>query len=260
MRAPDLGEHKTPGHFRILMLGDSTLAGTKVSNDELYSSLLEKKLNEAAGTPKFEVMNMGVNAWGPAHEYAFVKKFGSFEADLAILCGPIYNCSRPLYGLENLPFFPADHPPRLALEHVAYQLIFEYRQKVQGIPFWGIGQAWENQSQQGLVAWEGMAEFLQQNHAEVMIELLPRAATALGTPVEATDPGPRQFAQLQERVKRLGVYANLMGPVFKGVARAKDVYHDGVHFDRLGHRLYADYLFEELRQHSPRIKEALEHR
>src|SRR5207249_3377369 len=65
MRSPDLTPQKAPGHVRILMLGDSTLMGTYVSNHELYSTLLEKKLNTAAGAPIFEVLNMGVNAWGP---------------------------------------------------------------------------------------------------------------------------------------------------------------------------------------------------
>jgi lysophospholipase L1-like esterase len=257
MRAPDLTEHKKPGHFRILMLGDSTLAGTRVSNDELYSSLLEKKLNEAAGAPVFEAMNMGVNAWGPYHELGYVKKFGSFEADLAIICGPVTNCYRPLFGLDRLPHQPANRPPRLALEHVFYQLVWQYRQSVLGRAPWELrDDTVAIQGNNGVEAYGELAEVLQKDGAEVIVEMLATKMVVLGLTEQDADP---LFEKVKQRVGQLGIFANRAGPIFKGVAPAKELYHDAVHFDRLGHRLYADYLFEQLRQHSPRIKKALDH-
>jgi hypothetical protein len=238
------------------MLGDSTLAGTFVNNDELYSSLLEKRLNEAAGAPVFEAMNMGVNAWGPQHELGFVKKFGSFEADLAIICGPVTNCYRPLYGLDRLPFLPANHPPRLALEHVAYQLVWQYRQGALGRAPWELGEAAVIQASNGVEAYGKLAETLQNQGAEVIVEMLPDKAVVLGLKAAGVDP---LFESVKQRVGQLGVVSNCVGPIFKGVEPTKELYHDPVHFGRLGHRLYADYLFEQLRKHSPRIKKALEH-
>jgi lysophospholipase L1-like esterase len=258
MRAADIADQKAPGQFRILMLGDSTLAGTRVSNDELYSSLLEKKLNEAAGSAKFQVMNMGVNAWGPFHERAFVRKFGTFQADLAIIGGLVYNCYRPLYGLESLPYFPARHPPRLALEHVAYTLLWQYRHRVMGPEHWLEGETAAAQALKGVEAYGEMAEFLQKNNAETMFQMLPGMHTTLGQPVGLTDSAQMLMEKVRGRVKALGIYANLVGPIFKGVTPVKEIYHDGVHFDRLGHRLFAEYLFEQLREHSPRVKKALE--
>jgi hypothetical protein len=255
MRAADVADRKAPDHFRILMLGDSTLAGTRVSNAELYSSLLESKLNKAAGSAKFQVMNMGVNGWGPFHERAFVQKFGTFEADVAIICGPIYNCYRPLYGLESLPFFPARHPPRLALEHVAYTLLWQYRHRVMGPAPWMESEA---QAFKGVEAYGDMAEFLQKNDAEVMFQMLPPKQITLGHPPDPADPGSMLIEKMRERLRASGVYANLAGPIFKGVTPANEIYHDAVHFDRLGHRLYADYLFAQVREHSTRVKKALE--
>jgi hypothetical protein len=258
--AADISDQKPPGKFRILMLGDSTLAGTRVGNAELYSSLLEKKLNDACGAAKFRVMNMGVNGWGPFHEGAFVRKFGTFEADVAMICGPIYNCYRPLYGLEILPFFPARHPPRLALEHVAYTLIWQYRQGVLGPSHWVEAETAPAQALKGVEAYGAMAEFLQKNNAEVMFQMLPHSSTTLGQSVDPADPAQMLMEKVRERVRGLGVYANLAGPIFQGVTPVKEIYHDGVHFDRRGHRLYADYLFEQIREHSPRVKNALERR
>jgi hypothetical protein len=221
--------------------------------------MLEKKLNEAAASARFQVMNVGVNAWGPFHERGFVRKFGTFQADVAIICGPIYNCYRPLYGLESMPFFPARRPPRLALEHVAYTLLWQYRERVLGpAPYYATSETATTQALKGVEAYGDMAEFLQKSDAETMFQMLPNMRATLGQPVDPADPAQMLMEKVRERVKALGVYANLVGPIFRGVTPANEIYHDGVHFDRLGHRLYADYLFEQLREHSPRVKKALE--
>lgn len=258
MRNPDLPPVKTPGHVRILLLGDSTLAGTWVSNDELYSSLLEKKLNAAAGAPVFEVMNMGVNAWGPFHELAFVKKFGAFDADIAVICGPIYNCYRPMYGLERPEFFSADHPPKFALQQVVYQLFLQYRSKQLGMPAWGrAGEHADAQALRGLEAYAELARFLQQQGVEVLMQMLPSKAETLGA---TRDAGTQRLVdQLTQRLAPLGVPVDCAGQIFKDSGPANRIYHDHVHFDRLGHRLYADYFANRLVQVSPRVKQRLEH-
>ena len=252
MRSPDLSSHKTPGHVRILMLGDSTLAGTYVSNDELYSSLLGQKLNAAAGAPVFEVMNMGVNAWGPLHELAFVRKFGTFEADLAIICGPLYDAYRPRYELESLPFYPAPRSPRFAIEQILYELGWRFRAARLGPPWWADSPA---QAERGLAAYVELAEHLRQHDVEVLFEMLPSASETLGR--ETDIRGHQLMTELAPRLDKLGVPADYPGAIFKDVKPTSKLYHDGVHFDRLGHRLYAEYLVERLLQNSPRVKKAL---
>lgn len=255
MRSPELPPTKPPGHIRILMLGDSTLAGTRVSNGELYSSLLEKKLNAAAGAPVFEVMNMGVNAWGPHHELAFVKKFGSFDADLAIICGPVGDCYRPQYGLERLPFSPESNPPRFALENVAYSLLWQYREKTLGAPFWARGETAAIEGAKGAEAYGDLTEFLHRQGVEVMVEMLPASQITLGLRT-VSQPDPL-FDKVSECVGRSGGIANLAGPIFKHAGEINKIYHDGVHFDRPGHLFYADYLFDRVRNNSERVKKAI---
>ena len=250
MRSPDITPHKAPGHFRILLLGDSTLGGTHVSNEELYSSLLQSNLNATAGAQVFEVLNMGVNGWGPFHEFGYVKRFGTFDADLAVICGPVWNCQRPLYGLERTPYYPAARPPRLALERVLYDLCWWYRAKCLGPPVW-LG---EEQRRLGIEAYAQLAQHLQQHGAEVFMEMLPSSSATLGLTDDA--PARQMAAQIAERLRLLDVPVECAGPIFKGVKPAQKVYCDGVHFDRLGHRLYADYLAARLGKISPRLKQA----
>jgi hypothetical protein len=253
MRAGDISEKASPGRIRILMIGDSTLAGTKVSNPELYSSLLEKRLNQVAGKDAFEVLNMGVNAWGPLHERAFIQKFGTFDADIAIICGPVANCFRPKYGLERLPFSPAERPPRTALGHVSYELMWRLRERSLGAPPWAFpGPIQDAQAQLGTNAYAEMASLFQDNGAEVFMEMLPARQVTLGI---GNDPdGARLFARIQSRMKEIGVAAHCAGPIFKDAKDRESIYHDGVHFDVYGHQLYAEYLAERLLKNSKTVQ------
>jgi len=257
MRSPDVAPQKAPGHIRILMLGDSTLAGTWVSNEELYSSLVEKKLNAVAGAPVVEVLNMGVNAWGPFHELAFVKKFGTFDADIAVICGPMSDCYRPLYGLDRLPFLPANRPPRFAIEQILYQLCWQFRAHHLGRPPWDeTADRAKAQARLGIEAYVELVRELRRRGAEVLFEMLPTASESLGLETNREFQG--LLVQLKQPLEPLGVPVNCAGAIFQSAKSTAEIYHDGVHFTRLGHRLYADYLAERLRQTSSRLKKALE--
>lgn len=257
MRAPAISPKKAAGKLRILMIGDSTLAGTKVGNEELYSSVLEKKLNELSGGPTFEVLNMGVNAWGPHHERAFLQKFGNFDADLVVICGPVANCFRPRYGMERLPFSPVNSPPRLAIEQVAYELIWRFRESTLGAPPWALeGPYQDAQARQGTAAYVEMAKKLQAEGVEVVMEMLPGRQATL-TAVE--DPfSARFFEPIRKQMEEIGVPIHCAGAIFEGEKDTSKIYHDGVHFDTLGHELYAGYLVKQMAQHSARVKAALE--
>ncbi|MBU6326389.1 MAG: hypothetical protein KGQ89_02070 [Verrucomicrobia bacterium] len=257
MRAGDISEKSSPGRVRILMIGDSTLAGTKVSNADLYSTLLENRLNQLAGKKTFEVLNMGVNAWGPLHERAFVRKFGTFDADVAIICGPVANCYRPKYGLERLPFSPAQHPPRTALGHVAYEVMWRLRERSLGTPPWTVpGPIQDAQAHEGINAYAEMATLFQQQGAEVLMEMLPARQVTLGQG-DGDPDGMRLFGKIRQRMMEVGVTPNCAGPIFKDAKEREKIYHDGVHFDHYGHRLYAQYLLERLTDHSAKIRTAL---
>lgn len=83
MRAPDYDAEPPEEAFRILMLGDSTLyGGSYIDQPDLYARRLEERLRERSGAP-VQVLNMGVNGWGPFHELGWVERHGSPGASLA---------------------------------------------------------------------------------------------------------------------------------------------------------------------------------
>ena len=132
MRAPPYAREKPAGVFRILMLGDSTLYGGQyVSQDELYARLLEKWLREERPNQEVQVFNMGVNGWGPLNKLGFVEKFGTFAADVCIICLPVDDFRRPKIHMWDTPYFRASAPPRLAYEEVLYHLNWRRRSRSQ---------------------------------------------------------------------------------------------------------------------------------
>jgi lysophospholipase L1-like esterase len=113
-RGADFEVPKPPGVIRILSLGDSVTFGWGLSDDETYSHVLEKKLNEfreaslsaqsvlrfqtnasgvlegVANGPKlrFEVINAGCNAWGYPQLKSFFTHYGlQWQPDYVIIAG-----------------------------------------------------------------------------------------------------------------------------------------------------------------------------
>jgi hypothetical protein len=71
-----------PGRSHVLMLGDSVLwGGTVVDQAELASTRVE----QALGADKVQVLNASAGSWGPPNLAAYVEKFGTFDAETAVL-------------------------------------------------------------------------------------------------------------------------------------------------------------------------------
>ena len=247
MRAPDYPAEKPAGALRVLMLGDSTLfGGSYVDQDDLYARRVEQALRRRTGR-EVQVLNMGVNGWGPFHEAGYVDAFGTFGADVAVITLPILDVQRPLSRLSAVPYMPAAHPPRLALEEVAYHLTWRWRERVLGKP--DAAEA-ERRSEQGVAAYVALARRLRAAGAEVLVEVLPSQRAGLG---HAPEWEQTLVDRLTAALQAAGVEVGFPVGLFAARGPARALYHDNVHLDTLGHRHYADYLTERLAARSPRL-------
>lgn len=70
---------KPAGTKRIAVLGDSFTWGIGANDDELYTTVLEKKI------PGSEVLNFGVSGYGPVHYHLLTQKVLSFEPDVVVI-------------------------------------------------------------------------------------------------------------------------------------------------------------------------------
>lgn len=75
---------KVDDQVRILMLGDSFTIGWGVNNDQTFSALLERRLQEAGMNA--EVINAGATSYSPILEYLYLREKGlELQPDIVIL-------------------------------------------------------------------------------------------------------------------------------------------------------------------------------
>lgn len=98
--------------FRILVLGDSFTAGLQVNDDELFTSLLEERLNEIPLDKSIEVINAGVVGYGTTNELTyFIDEGYKYQPDIVLLMfftgnDVLDNINPPHYKLENDQLIP----------------------------------------------------------------------------------------------------------------------------------------------------------
>jgi lysophospholipase L1-like esterase len=92
LRNREVGPKKN-GIYRILVVGDSLVWSGETSSGELYTEVLERRLNSllATGTASFEVINAGIPGYTTFQELEFLRIYGmKMEPDLVIL-GFVFN-------------------------------------------------------------------------------------------------------------------------------------------------------------------------
>lgn len=249
MRSEEIEPKKTPGDFRVLMLGDSTqYGGSYIAQENIYSSRVAAMLNKLGGPGKVEVLAIGANGWGPFEERGYVTKFGAFDADLAIINLPLDDVNRPLYGLMDVPFFGDLNPPTLALEEFLNNLTWRYRKAHAGL-----GPAWEaEQSPLGIAEYGRLADDLHRTVPEVYGAILPGKSSGMGGP--RTDASIDWLEPLQATFKAHRVDASYPQGLFAGKGKPEEVYYDDVHLNPRGHELYAEFLLDRLVKGSAKLR------
>ena len=269
MRAPDFPAEKPAGKFRILMLGDSTLwGGSYVDQEQLYARILDRKLDEHVGADDVEVLNMGVNGWGPFHERGYVETFGTFDADLVMICLPHDDVDRDKYTLMSLPFFSEGRAPRFALEEVMMHTMWRYRrgritldsewrkrQRVLGIAEYGRLATYLITGDAGPDA-AGPPPQTKVGGAEVFMEILPSREVGMGGESES-DVEVDVVTKLKALLTERGAVVHYPAGIFKDKGKLEDLYHDEVHLHWKGHEVYGQFLFERVSQDSKRFAEWL---
>jgi hypothetical protein len=250
MRSPQYSPQKPPNTFRVLMIGDSTLyGGSYVDQTQLYSRLLEQHLRRAANGRPVEVLAIGVNAWGPFHKLGYIQKFGSFDADLAMINLPIEDIYRPLYGIGEVPFHKVERPPRFAIEEMLGHLAWRYRESATG-PDSEEERQWH--ARQGVQAYARLAQMLRAGGAEVMFQVLPTEPAGVDRTVPQAEA--RDVKRLGQAVAGSGSVSYPAGLFGKMGGKA---YHDRAHLDVPGHRLYSGYLKDQISNKSAKWRQWL---
>lgn len=88
MRGPEVAVAKPPDTRRIAVLGDSVAFGWGVGQEEVFSAVLERRLNELPPPrPRYEVLNFALPGYNTAIEAAtFEHKALPFGPDAVVIC------------------------------------------------------------------------------------------------------------------------------------------------------------------------------
>ncbi|MFO0787497.1 MAG: hypothetical protein U0573_14255 [Phycisphaerales bacterium] len=85
-RSPDAPEKKAdPNELRVLVIGDSVVyGGARIDDRDTATALLTQSLASEEKRPVF-VANISAGSWGPPNQLEYLKRFGTFDADAAIV-------------------------------------------------------------------------------------------------------------------------------------------------------------------------------
>jgi len=98
MRSPAITRTRPASALRVLLLGDSIANGASWTDQTQTISArmtaqLERVIRDASTQNRtlqntlepVEILNASANSWGPRHELAYLKRFGTFEAQVVVL-------------------------------------------------------------------------------------------------------------------------------------------------------------------------------
>lgn len=118
LRDREYAVKKPVGTTRILVLGDSFAWGYGVSDEDIFTEVLEAKLNDH--NRNYEVLNTGVSGWGTDQEYLYLKQEGlQYSPDVVLLAFFLNNDpTNNLYSIQYGLFKPVFLNENLQLANV----------------------------------------------------------------------------------------------------------------------------------------------
>jgi hypothetical protein len=85
MRADDFPPQKSSNELRVIVVGDSIVyGGVRIDQSEIDTEILKRDLAKEFNRPVV-VGNASAKSWGPPNELAYLKRFGTLDADVVVL-------------------------------------------------------------------------------------------------------------------------------------------------------------------------------
>lgn len=118
MRSPDIEPRKTaPDECRVLVIGDSIVFGADVDQEQLATAQAQRLLHDMVRRPVV-VLNVSAASWGPPNQFAYVQKFGAFDADAAVIVLSSHDYSDSPHGANSRP-----SPPYFAVRELQREIL-----------------------------------------------------------------------------------------------------------------------------------------
>lgn len=248
MRAAAISPQRSPGTLRLLLLGDSIAnGGWWTDQPEIISERLGDLLRRSPALAQrpVEVLNASANSWGPRNEWAYLQRFGTFEAQIVVV---LINTD-DLFATQPTPLpvgrdrnYP-DRKPRLALEEV----LKRYLLKAPPLP----AELQTLQAETGdrvgrnLAAIEQIQQHIKANQGHLVLAMTPLKREL------ASQGGPRDY-EIAAR-QRLSDFAQAQQipyldflDIFDASDRPEELYRDHIHLSPRGNQLVSQQILAVL--------------
>lgn len=241
MRSDDNSATKIdPTELRILVMGDSIVNGGALTDDrDLATRILQEKLSERLARPVW-VGNVSAGSWGPGNLLAYVRKFGTFDADIALLVVSSHDIADvPDFVADLGPSFPTQ-PPALALQELIVRYGIQYLAKWLPLAAPTAADAQPASLEQGRQLFVTLLEDLVNRIHAVVVLHHPEQAELADRPTPLAEQMRALGEMLESDAVKFGVPVIQLAPYLARAPQGESPYRDAIHLNNLGQRLYAE--------------------
>lgn len=237
MRSDEFPKQKTdPQELRILVIGDSIVnGGAHIDQEALATSIIQRKLHEALNRPVI-VGNIAAASWGPPNYLAYLNRYGTFQADVAVIVVNSEDYSdAPTF--EPLTRRRPQRKPLLALQELVDKYLPRYaRKKMRAVVQKKIPAA--DQIQMCLDALKEIVGLLRKDGVHVLI------AQHLDKNELASEPNIGH-GELGRIIREVDIEPIQFGSYFLQVLQnGEEPFHDRIHPSTRGQQIISEVLFE----------------
>ncbi len=246
MRSKETSLAKQPGTLRVLVVGDSVpFGGSYIDQDDTFCNVAEKILN--ARRMNCEVLNAGVNAYGPQNVLGYLQSRGSFGADLMIVYFPWGNLRRDFTNFYIVPFW--SNSPGWAVAEFFRHMVWAAFGALSNR--WKDINAFDNDSvlASNLGALAGIKKYCDAKAVPVFFLWSPYREVVMGT---GRDIFLSDRARLYQDIPAECIVD--LTPAFMAAKDIPPLYVDPVHYSREGHLLAGKFVADFIRKTLPITK------
>ena len=227
-----------PNELRVLVIGDSIVnGGANVDQDALATSILLRKLHEVLNRPVV-VGNISAASWGPPNYLAYIKRYGTFQADVAVIVVNSEDyADAPTF--EPLTRRRPQRKPVLALQELFDKYLPRYvLKKIRSTGPKPSPTA--DQIQMCLDALKEIVGLLRKDGVHVLIAQHLNKCELAGEPEIG-------HGELGRTIRELDIEPIQLGSFFaKAIEDGINPYHDQIHPSDIGQKIISEVLLESI--------------
>ncbi|XWK86593.1 MAG: SGNH/GDSL hydrolase family protein [Phormidium sp.] len=235
MRGGAISPTRPESTLRVLLLGDSIAnGGWWTDQADILSAMMASGLKATVAESAFrevEVLNASANSWGPRNELAYLKRFGTFGAQVVVLLintDDLFATAPSSVQVGRDRNYPAQKP-LLALQEV----VTRYVLPAPNIPeLAALNQESGDRVGFNLAAIEEIEANAKSSNSKFLLAMTPLLR-------EVGEPGPRDY-EIKERQRLIEftaskqiLYLDFL-PVFNSAESKESLYRDHIHLSYQG--------------------------